>query len=117
MTGDFAARVSVGADWPDGSACPVGDVLIASGYEGAADTIVPRLMAQGADLRRVHFLEGFARADAYEKPPAGGARVPAPVAAAPKPARVVLEGFVKGGVVHLLEGELPEGIFVKVVRE
>jgi ribonuclease HI len=57
------------------------------------------------------------RADAYEKPPAGGARVPAPVAAAPKPARVVLEGFVKGGVVHLLEGELPDGIFVKVVRE
>jgi probable phosphoglycerate mutase len=29
----------------------------------------------------------------------------------------VLEGYVKGGVVHLLEGELPEGIFVKVVRE
>jgi len=24
---------------------------------------------------------------------------------------------VKGGVVHLLEGELPDGIFVKVVRE
>lgn len=31
----------------------------------------------------------------------------------PKP----LRGFVKGGVVHLLEGELPEGIFVKVSRE
>jgi probable phosphoglycerate mutase len=57
------------------------------------------------------------RADAYEKPPAGGARVPAPATPAPKPARVVLEGFVKGGVVHLLEGELPDGIFVKVVRE
>ncbi len=36
---------------------------------------------------------------------------------AAKPARQVLEGYVKGGVVHLLEGELPEGIFVKVVRE
>src|SRR5580704_6524095 len=65
VTGDFAARVSVGADWPDGSACPMGDVLIASGYEGTADTIVPRLLAHGADLRRVHFLEGFARADSY----------------------------------------------------
>jgi ribonuclease HI len=30
---------------------------------------------------------------------------------------VVLEGYVKDGVVHLLEGELPDGIFVKVVRE
>jgi hypothetical protein len=40
-------------------------VLIASGYDGAADTIVPRLLEHGADLRRVHFLEGFARADAY----------------------------------------------------
>jgi hypothetical protein len=40
-------------------------VLIASGYDGAADTIVPRLLEHGADLRRVHFLEGFARADAF----------------------------------------------------
>jgi len=40
-----------------------------------------------------------------------------PVPPAVKPARQVLEGYVKGGVVHLLEGELPDGIFVKVVRE
>jgi probable phosphoglycerate mutase len=31
--------------------------------------------------------------------------------------RQVLEGYVKDGVVHLLGGELPDGIFVKVVRE
>jgi ribonuclease HI len=35
----------------------------------------------------------------------------------PKPARQILEGYVKSGVVHLLEGELPEGIFVKIIRE
>ena len=35
----------------------------------------------------------------------------------PKTPRQVLEGYVKDGVVHLLEGELPDGIFVKVVRE
>jgi probable phosphoglycerate mutase len=29
----------------------------------------------------------------------------------------VLEGYVKGGVVHLIEGELPDGVFVKVIRE
>lgn len=36
---------------------------------------------------------------------------------AAKTTRQVLEGFVKNGVVHLLEGELPDGIFVKVIRE
>jgi len=43
----------------------------------------------------------------------------APRPTAPKPAasRQVLEGFVKNGVVHLVEGELPDGIFVKVIRE
>jgi probable phosphoglycerate mutase len=40
---------------------------------------------------------------------------PAPPAA--KPERLVLEGYVKDGVVHLLGGELPDGIFVKIVRE
>jgi probable phosphoglycerate mutase len=29
----------------------------------------------------------------------------------------ILEGYVKDGVVHLLGGELPDGIFVKIVRE
>jgi len=36
---------------------------------------------------------------------------------APASKSQTLRGFVKGGVVHLLEGELPDGIFVKVVRE
>ena len=35
----------------------------------------------------------------------------------PKTPRQVLEGYVKDGVVHLLEGELPDGIFVKVIRD
>ena len=34
-----------------------------------------------------------------------------------KPTRTILEGYVKNGVVHLLEGELPDGTFVKVIRE
>jgi probable phosphoglycerate mutase len=32
-------------------------------------------------------------------------------------ARQVLEDYVKGGVVHLLDGKLPDGIFVKIIRE
>jgi probable phosphoglycerate mutase len=35
----------------------------------------------------------------------------------PKAPRQVLEGYVKDGVVHLLGGELPEGVFVKITRE
>jgi ribonuclease HI len=35
--------------------------------------------------------------------------------AAAKPAGQVLEGYVKDGVVHLLEGKVPEGTFVKVI--
>jgi probable phosphoglycerate mutase len=53
------------------------------------------------------------RADAYAKPP----RAPQPAQNAPKQPRQVIEGYVKDGVVHLLEGELPDGVFVKVIRE
>jgi ribonuclease HI len=56
---------------------------------------------------------GPARANAYERPPTRSSQQPA----IPKQAREVLEGYVKGGVVHILEGELPDGIFVKVIRE
>jgi probable phosphoglycerate mutase len=50
-------------------------------------------------------------------PPAGAASPrPAPQPPA-KPVRQILEGYVKDGVVHLLEGELPDGIFVKIIRE
>ncbi|MGO9338350.1 MAG: ribonuclease HI family protein [Terracidiphilus sp.] len=45
---------------------------------------------------------------------AGPIGVSKPAAKAP---RQVIEGYVKDGVVHLLEGELPDGIFVKVIRE
>jgi ribonuclease HI len=51
------------------------------------------------------------KADAYARPPAPAAST------AVRPPRLVLEGYVKGGVVHLVEGELPDGIFVKIVRE
>jgi ribonuclease HI len=37
--------------------------------------------------------------------------------AAPTSRPQTLRGFVKGGVVHLLEGELPDGVLVKVVPE
>ncbi len=41
----------------------------------------------------------------------------APAAKPPTTAAKSLRGLVKGGVVHLLEGELPEGVFVRVTPE
>lgn len=38
-------------------------------------------------------------------------------AKAQAPTRQIFEGLVKNGVVHLIEGELPDGILVKVIRE
>jgi ribonuclease HI len=70
--------------------------------------------------------KGMGRTPALQSSEALARRVSdAPLRAAPKPAappaakpaRLVLEGYVKDGVVHLLEGELPDGIFVKVIRE
>jgi ribonuclease HI len=46
-------------------------------------------------------------------------RVAAPAGSRPAKAaeKRVLKGFVKNGVVHLLEGELPENCFVRVTPE
>ena len=44
--------------------------------------------------------------------PASGKKLNSPSAP-----RQVLDGYVKGGVVHLLEGDLPDGTFVKVIKE
>jgi probable phosphoglycerate mutase len=40
----------------------------------------------------------------------------APAAQPAKAQQQVLEGYVKDGVVHLLGGELPDGVFVKIIR-
>jgi len=56
---------------------------------------------------------GGVRADAYARPPKAGQAAQS----TPKQPRQVIEGYVKDGVVHLLEGELPDGIFVKVIKE
>lgn len=53
----LAATVSKGGRWPDGSSfLAPGNVLIWSGEDDPSDTLVPRLIAAGADLGRVHFV-------------------------------------------------------------
>ena len=55
---DLAARVSMGRDWPDGTPCPAGDVLLCSAEDDPADTIAPRLIAHAADRSRIHLMTG-----------------------------------------------------------
>ncbi len=50
------AAISTGGPLPDGTLAPLGDVLIWSGEDGKGDTLVPRLLACGADISRVHFV-------------------------------------------------------------
>jgi putative DNA primase/helicase len=51
----FAAIVSSGGTWPDGTRADVANVIIWSGEDDAADTLIPRLRAAGADLDHIYF--------------------------------------------------------------
>lgn len=57
----LAATVTTGGRWPDGTRSPIGDVVIWSGEDDPADTLIPRLALLGADLSRVYFV-----ADVFE---------------------------------------------------
>jgi hypothetical protein len=52
----MAATITTGGFWPDGSRATTGNVVIWSGEDDIADTLVPRLAESGADLGRVHFV-------------------------------------------------------------
>lgn len=53
---NFAAQVTAGGAFPDGSTCPEGDVLIWSGEDDPSDTLLPRLQAAGAKTERIFFV-------------------------------------------------------------
>ncbi|KWB17817.1 AAA family ATPase [Burkholderia cepacia] len=55
----LAATVTTGGRWPDGTHCDQpGNVVIWSGEDNPADTLVPRLIAAGADCDRCFFVDG-----------------------------------------------------------
>lgn len=54
----MAATLTIGGRWPDGSRCSPGNVLIWSGEDDPADTLLPRLIASGADRARCFFVSG-----------------------------------------------------------
>ncbi|WP_313408905.1 AAA family ATPase [Stutzerimonas kunmingensis] len=59
LTIGLAATITSGGRWPDGERCTERrSVIIWSSEDDAADTIVPRLIASGADLCKVYILQG-----------------------------------------------------------
>lgn len=52
----MASTITTGGRFPDGSQSEKGSVLIWSGEDSPADTLVPRLMAARADLSKVYFV-------------------------------------------------------------
>lgn len=69
LTCDIAARISRGICFPDGSSCPMGDSFFIAGEDGAEDTIRPRLDAAGANVDRVHLIQGpIPKGEKYASP-------------------------------------------------
>lgn len=57
LTMHVASTISMAAAWPCGEGrSNAGSVIILSAEDGAADTIIPRLHAAGADLGRIHIV-------------------------------------------------------------
>lgn len=52
----LGATITIGGRWPDGSLAQHGQILIWSAEDDPADTLIPRLIAAGADLERVHII-------------------------------------------------------------
>jgi hypothetical protein len=55
LTLSIMATISNGGQWPDGSNCEAGKVLMWSGEDGVKDTLAPRLMAAGANMNEIAF--------------------------------------------------------------
>ena len=82
-----------------------------------ADQLANEAMDRG--MGRAPSFPTPATASAGSARPTSGASPTSPNREANPPIRrapQTLEGFVKNGVVHLIDGELPDGIFVKVIR-
>ena len=59
LAASIAAVVTTGGVWPvDHQQCEAGNVVFLNGEDDPADTLRPRLEAAGADLKRVHFVDG-----------------------------------------------------------
>lgn len=93
---NLAATITTGGKWPDQTTCTdSGAVLIWSGEDAVDDTIVPRLIAAGADLSKVQIIGGVK--DGEDQRPFDPARdVPAlrPMMEKLKPKMLIVDSIV-----------------------
>ena len=54
----FAAGVTVGGYWPDGTRMAQGNVVVWSGEDAIDDTLLPRFIAAGGDRNHIAFIAG-----------------------------------------------------------
>jgi len=64
----YAAAISAGDHWPDGTRAPIGNVLIWTSEDGIADTIKPRLVRMGAELTHIKVVHQQREADGKCRP-------------------------------------------------
>ncbi len=64
----FAATVTAGDSWPDKTRANRGNVLIWSGEDDPNDTLLPRLLAMGADRTRIYFVGGVSTGEGQRRP-------------------------------------------------
>lgn len=90
----LAATLTVAGRWPDGTRCmESGRALIWSGEDDAGDTLVPRLLAAGADLSHCAIVGDVAEADGSGRPFDPAKDVPALLDAVlrlPEPPRLLI---------------------------
>jgi putative DNA primase/helicase len=65
---DIISRITRGAPWPCGEGkAPLGDCVLIQHEDDPGDTVVPRFIAAGADLKRVHILTMVKKIDGSSK--------------------------------------------------
>ncbi len=65
---DLAARLSVGGPLPDGTACEPATSVVLSAEDSAETTLVPRLVAAGADLGKITIVNGLPSGEPFRIP-------------------------------------------------
>lgn len=82
--------------------------------DALANEAMDRGMGKSSGVSGAGGVSGVSKSASQQLSKLAGSQAGVAAAGAP---RQVLEGYVKDGVVHLLDGELPDGVFVKVVRD
>ena len=61
---DMIARTTQGDSWPcDEGRAPIGNAILLTAEDDLSDTVIPRLMAAGADLERIYIIQMVKKAD------------------------------------------------------